>query len=219
MIERPGQYTNRDLSRKGFIINTIIKGFLVLLPLIIIVFVLSVLFDLIFDLLRPLSHLLQPGEQEPSWIFTVLSLIILMAFIFLIGITIRNKVGRVYFKKFEKKYLFSIPFYNMLHETVNQFTGVKELPFNQAVIIDPFDSGALMTGFVTEKINENMFCVFVPTAPNPTNGNIFHLKKEAITFLDVTPQDAMRTIIGMGAGTAKLFNTNSPSNQEIQPKE
>lgn len=219
MIERPGEYQNKRLSTKGFIIDTLVKGFLVLLPLMIIAFILSILFDFIFDLLMPLSHLLQPGTEEPHWVFTFLSVIILASFLFMIGLFIRNKVGRTYFIKFERKYLSSIPLYNMLHETVNQFTGVKELPFNQAVIIDPFNSGVLMTGFVTDKINEEMFCVFVPTAPNPTNGNIFHVKKEAITFLDVTSQDAMRTIIGMGAGTTKLFKSKIPSTEEVQPKE
>ncbi|MTI20990.1 DUF502 domain-containing protein, partial [Fulvivirga sp. RKSG066] len=90
---------------------------------------------------------------------------------------------------------------------------------SEAVIIDPFDTGTLMTGFITDKINDDLYCIFVPTAPNPTNGNIYHVKKEAITFLDVAPQEAMRTVIGMGTGTAKLFKSYKPSNKEVQPKE
>ena len=219
MIERPQKYEKEHSSTKKYIIDTIIKGMLVLLPLFIIGLILSILFDFIFDLLKPLSQLFQTGQQEPHWSFTLLSLLILAIILFIVGLMIRNKAGRVYFKKFERKYLFSIPLYNMLHQTVNHFTGVKDLPFNQAVLIDPFNSGTLMTGFVTDNINEDMFCVFVPTAPNPTNGNIFHVKKEAMTFLDVTPQDAMRTVIGMGTGTANLFKSKKPSNKKVQPRE
>ncbi|MEP2771873.1 MAG: DUF502 domain-containing protein [Fulvivirga sp.] len=219
MIERPEDLEQKQYSTKRYVIDTVIKGVLVLLPLLIIGFILSILFDFIFEILTPLSHLLQPGQQDPHWSFTLLSLFILAFLLFLIGLVIRNRSGRIYFKKFERKYLFSIPLYNMLHQTVNHFTGVKDLPFNQAVLIDPFNSGTLMTGFVTDNINEDMYCVFVPTAPNPTNGNIFHVKKEAITFLDVTPQDAMRTVIGMGTGTANLFKSKKPLNKEVLPRE
>ncbi len=64
-----------------------------------------------------------------------------------------------------------------------------------------------MTGFVAEQLSPNMYSIFVPTGPNPTNGFIFHVPEEKIQFVDAKPEDAMRTIIGVGTGSSILFSS------------
>ena len=192
-------------SQRGVILDSLLQGFLILLPLTIILILLSIVFNFIFGIVAPLSNALDPGSEEPHWFINVLSLGIFCVFIFMIGLLVRNKIGKVYFKSFEKKYLTKIPLYNLIHQTVYQFVGLKKLPFSEVVLLDPFRSGTMMTGFITDQIDEKLYTVFVPTAPNPTNGNIYHVPKELITFLDVSTQDAMRTVMGMGTGTASML--------------
>jgi uncharacterized membrane protein len=48
-----------------------------------------------------------------------------------------------------------------------------------------------MTGFVTDQVGTDIYTIFIPTAPNPTNGNIYHVPKESLTFLSVDTQVAM----------------------------
>ncbi|WP_192085712.1 DUF502 domain-containing protein [Algoriphagus sp. Y33] len=192
-------------SKRGLILDSLLQGFLILLPLTIILILLSIVFNFIFGIVAPLSAALDPGADDPHWLINLLSLAIFCTFIFLIGLLVRNKVGKVYFKSFEKKYLTRIPLYNLIHQTVYQFVGLKKLPFSEVVLLDPFRSGTMMTGFITDQIGEKLYTVFVPTAPNPTNGNIYHVPKELITFLSVSTQDAMRTVMGMGTGTAGIL--------------
>ncbi|RAI89352.1 DUF502 domain-containing protein [Algoriphagus yeomjeoni] len=194
-----------EKTGRGVILDSLIQGFLILLPLTIILILLSIVFNFIFGVVAPLSAALDPGAAEPHWIINVLSLVILSAFVFFIGLLVRNKVGKVYFKSFERKYLTKLPLYNLIHQTVYQFVGLKKLPFSEVVLLDPFRSGTMMTGFITDQIDEKLYTVFVPTAPNPTNGNIYHVPRELITFLSVTTQDAMRTVMGMGTGTSKML--------------
>lgn len=195
-----------EKTQRGVILDSLLQGFLILLPLTIILILLSIVFNFIFGIVAPLSAALDPGSEEPHWIINVLSLGIFCAFVFLIGLLVRNKVGKVYFKSFEKKYLTKIPLYNLIHQTVYQFIGLKKLPFSEVVLLDPFRSGTMMTGFITDRIDDKLYTIFVPTAPNPTNGNIYHVPKELITFLSVTTQDAMRTVMGMGTGTANMLS-------------
>ena len=96
-----------------------------------------------------------------------------------------------------------IPFYSTLRDTVQQFFGRKKMPFSQVVIAEVMNTK--MTGFVTDERDDHTFTIFVPTAPNPTNGFIFHVKESQLEFLDARPEDAMRTIFGMGTGSSKLF--------------
>jgi len=77
-----------------------------------------------------------------------------------------------------------------------------------------------MLGFVAASHNDELFTLFVPTGPNPTNGFIFIVKKEQIEWIDIKTEEAMRIIIGVGTGSenflAKLKNIENmkkPSGQ------
>jgi uncharacterized membrane protein len=38
------------------------------------------------------------------------------------------------------------------------------------------------------------------------SGNIYHLRQEHVHVIDVSAEDAMRSVIGCGAGSAKLID-------------
>ena len=63
-----------------------------------------------------------------------------------------------------------------------------------------------MTGFITEDHGDGTVTLFVPTAPNPTNGFVFHVPEKSIRRLKVSSEDAMRSIIGIGVGSNKLMH-------------
>lgn len=206
--------SQEEKSKKNYVFTTLIQGFVFLLPLTIILVLLSVLFSFVFKIVAPLSALLDNGGTVPDWVINFISVGILVMFFFLFGLMLKNNMGKGYFTIFEKRYLTKIPLYNLVHKIVYQFTGLEDLPFSQVVLIDPFKTGTFMTGFVTTKINENLYTIFVPTAPNPMNGNIYHVPKESIQFLTVSTQDAMRTIMGLGTGSSCLLSKQdcSPEN-------
>jgi uncharacterized membrane protein len=203
-------------GERGYILDTIFQGFLFLLPLTIILIILSFIFNFIFEVIEPLSSAIDPGTEEPRWWIKLISLMIFMVIIFAIGIMVKNRLGKFYFKIFERKCLAKLPLYNLIHQTVYQFVGLKKFPFSKVVLLDPYQTGTLMTGFVTDQIKEELYTVFVPTAPNPTNGNIYHVPKKSLTFLEVSPQDAMRTIMGMGTGSAEMMA--GMKTKDIQPE-
>lgn len=190
---------------RAYILKTLIDGALLVLPLAVIVFALYLLFRFVFNLLVPITLLLTPNNAEPHWFINVISLAILVTFLFIVGLAARNRSGKYYFTYFERNYLCHIPLYATVRDTVQQFTGMKSMPFSKVVLIDPFNSGTLMTGFITEEISEDIYTVFVPTAPNPTNGNIYHVPKENVKFLEVGTDKAMRTVVSMGTGSSCLF--------------
>ena len=48
--------------------------------------------------------------------------------------------------------------------------------------------------------------VFVPTGPNPTSGLIFHVPRDHVHPVAVSVEEAMRSVIGCGAGSTALVN-------------
>ena len=124
---------------------------------------------------------------------------------FTIGLIIKTRWGRFLNKQLEKKYLMKIPGYKLARETVSQFFGKNRSFFKEVVIVDLFNSGTLMTGFITDDQGE-MITVFVPTGPNPTSGNIYHLPKDKVLRTNSPVDLGMKTIISCGAGSSEVFS-------------
>ena len=133
---------------------------------------------------------------------------IVIAFCFFVGLFVRTRSGKQIYQFFEQSVLARLPFYNTIKETVKQLFSATGKSFSQVVIAEVM--GTKMTGFVTHEHENGLYTVFVPTAPNPTNGYIFHLRKEQLDFLEVKAEDAMRTIIGVGTGSEILFKPAPP---------
>ncbi len=194
---------------KNFIFTTLIGGFIVLLPFTIFVVLAKSLIGFIKNILDPISILVKheiPWET-PEYFYDLLAFIIVISIFFSVGLFVKTRFGKNLFDFIEHTYLDKLPLYSSIKKTVQQFTGVKKMPFSEVVLVDAFSNGTKMTGFVTDKNDNGIYTVFVPTAPNPTNGFIFHVKESQIEHTpDVKTEDAMRTIIGVGVGTSKTFD-------------
>ncbi|NHE58060.1 DUF502 domain-containing protein [Cyclobacterium plantarum] len=212
----PGRekFPKESFWTKSFFIKTLLNGLFLILPMIIILFLLSIIFKFVFNLVSPISALLDNNSESPALFVNVLALLILIGIIFVIGLILTNGRSKRIFKVFEYRYLLQIPLYSTIQETIAQFTGLKKMPFSQVVLVDAFNTGVLLTGFVTEAVSDDMYTIFVPTAPNPMNGNIYHVPACQLKFLDIEPEKAMRSIVGMGTGSSILFVTKDGLKQD-----
>jgi uncharacterized membrane protein len=215
LAQKEVKFSEDQLGSKTFFIKTLLNGLLVVLPTIIILFLLSLIFKFVFNLVSPISALLDRNAESHAFFINMLALLILVALIFIIGLILRHRRSKRMFKIFEYRYLLQIPLYSTLQETIAQFSGLKKMPFRQVVLVDAYNTGVLLTGFVTEAAAEGIYTVFVPTAPNPMNGNIYHVPVSQLRFLDIEPEKAMRSIVGMGTGSSILFAAKLRS-QELE---
>jgi uncharacterized membrane protein len=202
------------LWTKSFFIRTLLNGLFLVLPSIIILFLLSLIFKFVFNIVAPISSLLDQNSESHPLLINILALLILISLIFIIGLIMRDARGKRSFKSFENSYLLQIPLYSTIRETIAQFSGLKKMPFSQVVLVDAYNTGVLLTGFVTETVTKDIYTVFVPTAPNPMNGNIYHVPVSQLKFLEIEPEKAMRTIVGMGTGSSCLFTAKEMVHQE-----
>ena len=199
-----------------FVITTLIGGFVVLLPIVIVVLVGKVLIQFVDKAVTPLTNLVE--WEIPGVLLDLIAMVAIILFCFLVGLFIRTRMGMSVFRYIEKEWLELIPVYSTIRDIVQQFSGAKKTPFKQVVVLDPFGTGTEMTGFVTDEHDEHC-TVFVPTAPNPTNGFIFHIRKDKLRWLNKKTEDAMRTVVGMGVGSQNLFGRTStdPQVHENEP--
>jgi uncharacterized membrane protein len=180
-------------------------GLLVILPLAIFSYVLVWLFKLVLKAISPLTTLVIAKSTLQGIVADIVAIVLLIGVCFLVGMLVRTRVGSFVYAAIESNLLRRIPGYSVIKDTVSQFFGKKESPFSSVALVRIFSSDTLLTAFVTDKHEDGSYTVFVPTGPNPTSGNIYHLKAENVQVVDVPVQDAMRSIISCGAGSSTVI--------------
>jgi len=189
-----------------FLWTTLIGGMVALAPLTLIVLLFRWAINVIGRSLTPLvDRIIQDPDPDPLFKFAlyVITFVAILLFFFIIGIVVRTRMV-VFLNKAEDRYLIKIPGYKMAKETVQQFFGKSKSFFSEVVLVDIFNSGVLMTGFITDDQGE-IITVFVPTGPNPTSGNIYHLQKNRVLKTKASIDNGMKSIISCGAGSAEIF--------------
>jgi uncharacterized membrane protein len=206
--------TNVSQRIKGFISTTLLGGLTIVLPFTLLIIVIRFLFNLVLSLADPIKNLIPISDGFKGWIFDLIALTGIIGIFFSIGLIVQTRLGKELWLYFEKKALNPLPFYVVLRETVQQFFGKDKMPFSKVVSVDVFNNGTRMLGFVSANHNDELFSLFVPTGPNPTNGFIFIVKKDQIEWLDLKTDEAMRIIIGVGTGSEKLLEILAKQNKQ-----
>lgn len=189
---------------KDYLHTTLIGGFLVILPLTILYIVFNWIFNLVFNFIEPVTHFFTFGGRINLFLANLMAIALIVMTCFGLGVFVKTTMGSYIYREFDQKVLGRIPLYTSIRDTVMQFTNREKMPFSKVVMVKVFSSETLMTGFITDEHDDDWFTVFVPTGPNPTNGYIFHVKGEQMTRVDVPVEEAMKSILSVGAGSKSV---------------
>lgn len=189
-----------------FFTTTVIGGIFVLLPIGLLLWLIQFFFKTVSKIVAPITKLFNFEQGVHQWVVDLVAFSLVIALFFFIGLFVRTNFGKELFTYIENNWLRRLPFYSTLRDAIQSFSTGNKAPFKQVVLVDVYGNDTRMTGFVTDRQEAGGYVtLFVPTGPNPTNGFIFHVKEHQIEYLDIKPEDAMRTIIGVGVGSSVLF--------------
>lgn len=191
---------------KRFLKTSLLGGVVVILPVVILISLSVWVFGVISDLIEPLTHLLVKDSELNRFVAELAVIVLLLAACFFVGVMVRTRLGDFFYRVIETRILRFAPGYSIIKETVTQLFGSRrDTPFSSVALAQVFGNETLMTGFITDTHDDGSYTVFVPTGPNPTSGLIFHLQGRFVHPVDIPVQEAMRSIISCGAGSARLF--------------
>lgn len=196
---------------KEFIKSMVVGGLLVILPLAIFLFAVNWVFGMVHKIILPLTNAMEHKVQLGPVVLDLIVIFLLIIVCFIVGAFVRTKLGKMIYHAIETKLLKKAPGYSLVKETVSQFLGNKQSPFSGVALAAIFGNDTMVSAFITDVHDDGSYTVFVPTGPNPTSGNIYHLKKEFVHPVDVSVEDAMRSIISCGAGSKTLINALADS--------
>ena len=204
-----------------FFRTTLLGGFIVVLPAVILIFAFRWFFGLVSRAIEPLTNLVLDMMPTPDRYDRITATLIVLAVIvagcFFIGLFVRTRIGRWIYERFENSLLSKTPGYRMIKETVNQLFSRKASAFSSVALVRLFENETRATAFITDRHDDGTVTVFVPTGPNPTSGFIYHINQQYVEPVDVPVEDAMRSVISCGAGSGMLLRRRKPAASD-QPK-
>jgi uncharacterized membrane protein len=183
---------------REFITSTLVGGLLIVVPLYLAVLLLLKGMKSVAALVRPLAALL------PGWLPAehLLSLILVLAFCFLVGLAVRTESGRATRERMEVALFGRLPGYALLRSLTQRLAGESEESTWMPALIDIED--ALVPGFIIEALDDGRFTVFVPSVPTPLAGAVYVLRPERVHILDIPFTQAVKSISRWGSGSREL---------------
>ena len=156
--------------------------------------------------------LLLPEHWQPDRVLGVhipgLGIILTLAVVGLTGLLMRNVFGQ-HLLQYWEGVLLRIPFVNSIYKGVKQvsdslLTGSGNT-FRQVLLVRYPHPQAWSLAFQTsvpgeviDQFAEEYVAVFIPTTPSPVNGFYFFVRKADTIELDMTVDEALRSIVSMG---------------------
>lgn len=185
--------------------KTFIAGFFVLIPVLVTVYIVYFVVSSIDSIISPLIKNIITNTTGKEIYIPGTGFIIFVIITYLTGILASNYFG--------KKLLFygelvihRIPFvkgiYKSLKDIFNTFSLESTRAFKEVVLIEMPAKGKFFIGFITKRFKTEdgrALCnVFIPTTPNPTSGFLIIVREDELTFLNITPEEAIKYIVSLG---------------------
>ena len=196
---------------KTFVTLTLLGGLAVVLPIAIFILLFQWLFGQISELVAPAVVWLEAHTEFKDTLAKLAVIVLILGGCFLIGLLVKTGVGRWAHRHLDHWLGRLAPGYNTIKDLVLQFIGggagegVLSGPVARVRIHGP-DTPLSVTAIVTSRHENGDYTVYVPTAPVPTSGFVYHVPASCVEILpDVTVEAAMKSIVACGSGSAALL--------------
>ena len=183
--------------------NRVLSGLLVIIPLVITIFIVKLIFNFLASILKPFVYLI--FGHLPEWIIAVISIAVLLAFLYFLGVIVSHVVGRR-FVVYCEQVILQVPLIKTVYHASKQVLGSLSMSsrkaFKSVVLIEYPRVGtktlAFVTGCTRITNDQELVNVFIPTTPNPTSGFVVLIPKEHIIETHLSLEQAMRFIMSAG---------------------
>jgi len=192
--------------------NNFLTGLVVILP----IFLTAVIFTFLArkineNILNPMIKMVGFDFYNPYWGYAAkgAGFVIVILLVVLVGLATRLLLLRKFFGFWER--LFSkMPMIGKIYITIKEisqaFLGQEKHVFEKVVLVEYPRKGIYSLGFLTtkgckeiqEKTKIDSVYVFLPTAPNPTNGFFLILPKDEILPLEMSVADGFKLVVSGG---------------------
>ena len=192
-----------------FFKTTVVGGFFVVLPVVLVVFLLAEALGLLFELIDPVAQELPVQSLGGIEVAYLIAFFFVIGMCFVTGLVMGTNIGMRVGAWLSQNVLSYVPGYDLINSLTRRISGTAEGSlFSPAVITMPLQD-TMVLAFIVEEHDNGDFSVLIPTAPNPTVGSIQYVKKERVHQLDVPLSQVVNCITQWGIGSKALFRLHA----------
>ena len=173
---------------REFVVNAVVGGVLVLLPLYLAVLVLLKGMQSVVGLVRPIAALFP--ETLPAE--NALALLAVMIICFSVGAAVRTRAGRIFRERMETSFFGRLPGYALFRGLTQRLAGGGDANMWKPALAEIED--ALVPAFIVEEFDDGRFTVFVPSVPTPFAGAVYVLSRERVHLVDIPFTQAIQSV-------------------------
>ena len=183
---------------REFITSTVVGGLFIVVPVYLAVLLLLKGMKSAASLVRPVAAMVPdwlPGEN-------LLSLVLVLALCFLVGVAVRTRSGRAVRERLEVAFFERLPGYGLLRSLTQRLAGDSDEQAWRPALAEIEE--ALVPAFIIEELADGRFTVFVPSVPTPLAGAVYVLRRERVHIVDIPFTQAISAISRWGSGSKDL---------------
>lgn len=219
-------------GKSHFIRNTMITGFLILIPLFVTYILIAFLFNLLSNAGAPFINTLFSlfGIDRFEWlrpVVPVINLILSLVVIFFMGLFGTNIVGRRILEGLNALVM-RLPLVRSIYGAVKQMVETFQGPdrsFQRVVMLEYPRKGIWMMGLVAAERRDSfnvsnsdkLLSIFIPTTPNPTSGFLVLTPDSEVIETNYTVEEAFKFIVSSGIVGKQLETSDTRKAAGAQP--
>ena len=186
---------------------TIQGGFLVLLPLLLLILLLMEIFDLVQGIAAPVAALFPTGTFEDPGHPVLISILLLVGASFIIGLAMRSDSVMALGRRLEEKTIGRFAVYQFVKTLVPSLLGAKKANSFRSGLFDA-GNGQEALVYIVEELDDGRMAVLFPMAPTGFSGPVRIVPADRVSPLDANVGDVSLVLNHMGLGTGRLLNKN-----------
>ncbi len=212
--------------RKKGLRGYFITGILVVVPLYLTVYVLTVIVRFMDSTVNILPRFLRPDTYLPfhlpgqGIVFTILGILV-------VGVLTANFLGQK-LMKLTDRIMARVPLlstvYNASKQLLETFLSKEHEGFRKVVLVEFPRKGIFSMGFITGRTggelkakatgDEDYYNVFIPTTPNPTSGYYIVARVADVIALEMSVEDAFKVLMSGGMITPRYGIQTDPVHED-----
>lgn len=187
----------------NFFKATVLGGFVFLVPIIAMVYVLGKAIVLSRKFAEPVAGYLPVNNVLGIALADILGLTAIMLLCFAAGLLARNSLASRAVREAETQFLWKLPGYSMVKGLSESFGGDQAKTTLKPVIASLDDTAQL--GFEVDRLSDGRVVVYVPSAPDVWSGSVLLLTPDRIESLPITVAAAVQNLRALGQGMSHML--------------
>ncbi|MFT4923236.1 MAG: putative membrane protein [Haloarculaceae archaeon] len=190
--------------------KSLIAGIVLVAPLVVTYVALQFVFSWLRGFLDPIIE--ETGlvdiTASVEILAEIVALVMLLAFVALLGYLAQRSVGAWVFGLFDRA-IGLIPIVSVIYGSVRQVSDAlvnQQSRYENVVVVEYPRQGLYVLGFITSEspspleaaVGTDLYNVYLPGSPNPTQGNFVLVPTERVTEVDLGVSRAIRLLVTTG---------------------